>query len=160
MVAMNEHDVDTVLSLLADDAVVESDWDATTLVDLPARLEYERILGSTYDSDACIEVEPGALHCPYTGTNHLSRALGVAPFGPVNRFEFTIGSDGIEHVVIIENEGISGHAVEEVIMPFGNWVLENHPGDYAATFDPPLWRAEQRALWEQYVPEFVASLED
>ena len=45
-------------------------------------------------------------------------------------------------------------------MPFGNWVLENHPGDYAATFDrPPLWRAEQRALWEQYVPEFVASLE-
>ena len=158
MVAMNEHDVDTVLSLLADDAVVESDWDQTNLGDLPARIEFERILGSTYDSDTCIEVEPGAVHCPYSGTNHLSRALGVAPSAPVNRIEFTIEDRMIEHVVIIEDEGITA-GVAEVIAPFENWVRENHPADYAATFGPPLWRAEPMALWEKYVPEFVASLE-
>jgi hypothetical protein len=159
MFAMNEHDVDTVLSLLADDAVVESDWDQTNLGELPARIEFERIIGMTYHWDACSEDASGQVRCPYQGSDHLSRALGVGLSG-ANRFEFTIEDGMIEHVVNFERQGLRSDArVAETIEPFGAWVLENHPADYAAIFEPPLWRAEPMALWEKYVPEFVASLE-
>ena len=94
MVAMNEHDVDTVLSLLADNAVVESDWDATTLTDPPARTEFERILGSTYDSDTCIEVEPDAVRLPVLGHQSPEPPPSGSHLPPVNRFEFTIGPTG------------------------------------------------------------------
>ena len=158
MVAINEHDVDTVLSMLADDAVVESDWDATTLTDLPARIEFERIIGMTYHWDACIEDAPGQVRCPYQGSNHLSRALGVGLSG-ANRFEFTIEDGMIEHVANFESEGLQSEArVAETIEPFEAWVLENHPEDYGRVFSPPLWRAQPMALWEEYVPEFVASV--
>ncbi len=45
----------------------ESDWDETNLGELPARIEFERILGPTYESDTCVEVEPCVVHCPYSG---------------------------------------------------------------------------------------------
>ena len=49
----------------------------------------------------------------------------------------------------------------DTVVAFSDWLSTNHPeaGDAPDT-NQGILEPEQLALWEQYVPEFVASLEN
>jgi hypothetical protein len=151
MAAMNEHDADAVISLLADRATVnERSLDA-----LVGEIEQEAVLGWTYDVERCVQSE-STVRCDYTFSNDLTRALGTGPYaGSVYRF--TVADGQISTATNIE---FDGPFQDETLAVFLTWMEENHPevGSIYYQYDTDNG-PENLALWEQYLPEFVAAVE-
>ena len=49
---------------------------------------------------------------------------------------------------------------EEAIELFSEWMTENHPEDAFFLENTPYIDPEAQALWREYVPEFLATLEE
>ncbi|MET0565167.1 MAG: hypothetical protein ABW021_01815 [Acidimicrobiia bacterium] len=157
--ARNSHDAEAMTSLLADDVVWvpggELLMDATNV---PAAVEFERITGADYEF-TCANDGPSQVRCPYTLENHLSRALGFPPRELAPAYYLFGIEDG--QIVRVENIENGQFRYGDTVVAFYEWLSTNHP----EAGDPPddnlgILEPEQLALWEQYVPEFVASLED
>jgi hypothetical protein len=92
--------------------------------------------------------------CSYSFSNDLTRALGTGPYEG-NSWNLLI-EDG--QITATTNDEPDQLHMQEAIGPFLNWVTENHPeaGDmYWHYLDE-----DNLAKWEQYLPEFLASLEE
>lgn len=154
MTALNAHDADAVLALMTDDATFPED----TEVDLRGELRMEELQGWTYDSEPCIEASSAEsftrVVCPYSITNELTRVLGTGPY------------EGNSYSLVIENGDITAFSqtepdtrlFEETFVPFFDWVVENRP-----EAEDMYWHyidEENLAKWEQYFPEWLASLEE
>ena len=155
--ARNSHDAEAMTALLADDVVWvpggEFVMDATNV---PAAVEFERITGADYEF-TCANDGPSQVRCPYTLESDLSRALAFPP-APGAYYLFGIEDGQIVRVENVENGQFPYGATA---VAFTDWLTTNHP----EAGDPPdnnlgILEPEQLELWEQYVPEFVASLED
>ena len=144
-------------ALLADDVVWvpggELLMDATNI---PAAVEFERITGADYEF-TCANDGPSQVRCPYILENDLSRALAFPP-APGAYYLFEI-EDG--QIVRVENVEDGQFRYGDTVVAFSDWLSTNHPevGD-APDNNLAILEPERLALWEQYVPEFVASLED
>jgi hypothetical protein len=154
MTALNAHDADGVLALMADDAIFPEDAE----VDLRGELRIEELQGWTYDSEPCVETlsdeNVARVVCAYSITNELTRVLGTGPYEG-NSYSLVIENGEIISVSQTEPDTL---LFEETFVPFFAWVVENRPeaGDM-------YWHYSDQAnlaKWEQYLPEFVAAIED
>jgi hypothetical protein len=154
-VAVNEHDFEAVAALFApgtDRSFIE---EQVNLEDwwLGAALGWRVVL------QGCQEVSQGddGLVCAYTETTDLTDVLGLEP--QTGQVRLLI-EDG--HIMsLIETTGSEGDTFE-VLSTFREWLAENHPDDVDTVISPSLMvqdTPESRALWEQYVDEFVAEME-
>jgi hypothetical protein len=155
MAALNEHDADALFALMTDDFVFPQ---GDTEAQLRGEIRMEEVQGWTYDVESCVETlgteNISRVQCRYSHTNDLARALGTGPY-PGGNYNFSIEEGEITSAAQTEPDGM---VFEESIGPFLNWVIENHPeaGEdiyFHYTDDVNL------AVWEQYLPEWLASLE-
>jgi hypothetical protein len=155
MAALNDHDADAVLALMAEDGVF-NDADKEDRNEL----RMEELLGSAYDVD-CVEppgqFEPTTrVRCSYAFSDDIMRATGTAPI--TGYYGFKIDEDG--RITLADNtlEGRDRLAAHGV---FWKWIDENHPEDkelmHYVFVDEE--HEENVVKWEQYLPEFLADLE-
>ena len=147
MAAMNAHDAQTVMSLLADSV--------PRLDDYPSEIEQEDVFGWTYHVDACVELDrPSQVRCPYAFSNDITRALGT---GPYTGSSFTFQIEDGEIRWVNKNEDSSGF--NEDIGVFVAWMEENHPEAEVEEMYYQYQGSVNLNRWKQFLPEFVASLE-
>ena len=155
--ARNSHDAEAMTALLADDVVWvpggELLMDATNI---PAAVEFERITGADYEF-TCANDGPSQVRCSYLLENHLSRALGFIP----NDGAFYLFGIEDGQIVRVENVENGQFRYGDIVVAFDEWLSTNHPElPEPADTNLALLEPERLEIWEQYVPEFVASLED
>jgi hypothetical protein len=165
MTALNAHDADAVRSLLVDDdamvteAVEVEDVDVDPIT-IEQQLEQEEVLGWTYHVENCVErsvpVEGGgtSLGCAYSFSNDISVAIGTGPYG-MSRYDFVI-VDG--KIALAENFEYDSRFHEEAISAFGDWLGANHPEVSDIYYE--YYDEANLASLKQFVPEFVAAMED
>jgi len=158
------HDAEAMSTLLADDALLVDDQvldagqdgpDVLAEDFLPGLVEFERITDRTYTFEVCVEDSQAQASCTVALEDDMSRALGVDPFNA--RFLFDISEGKIDEVAFIWNgDRTYAEVAREVIA----WMERNHAEDVEIMFDDSRYlAAEGLALWEEHIPEFVASLE-
>jgi hypothetical protein len=150
--ALDEHDAEAFRDLLAEDVTISGDWDLT-LDNVETMLEFDRVVGFSYDVDTCTEASPSLARCTYTASNDLTTALGVGPYAG-GLFQVTTESGEVTAVASIEENRDT--IFEEALQPFGAWVEERDPEAYQVMTGE--LSAEALALWEEYVDEFVATV--
>jgi hypothetical protein len=143
------HDLDAATELLAPDVVVEEmeEW------------EHDRAYGWVVHNQGCEETSTGpdgtTVRCSVEVVADVAQALGLEPGTGTYRI---IVDDGQVRSVRLNFEDFGG--LEEAWDVFRVWVEENHPDDVATMYDPATeFSAQSIALWEQYVDEYLASLE-
>ena len=150
MAAMNAHDSETVMSLLAEDAAFHDS--VPRLEHYPSEIEQEAVLGWTYHVDACVQETPSKVRCSYAFSNDITRALGTGPYSG-SFYIFQIEDGEVTSVNNFEESG----GFNEDIGVFVEWMLVNHPEVegmyYQYQGDDNLNR------WKQFLPDFIASLE-
>lgn len=163
MVARNAGDYDTMVALLAPDAVIDdaalSDFDdgyADGLAWLAA-VEW------TWTLTDCAETEVAAgtrLLCAYEHENAWSRAQGLPPHDDGGTFEFVV-ADG--EIVRFVHDWQQGTFSPDVWEPFVEWLESNHPDDLAAVLADgcctPIHTPEARTVWRDLTEQYVAELE-
>jgi hypothetical protein len=157
MAALNDHDADALVSLLADDVVIEFGPD--TVEGYRPQIEQWQALGWTWEDVACAEApptdtQPPVVRCAYAFSNDLTRAVGVGPYGN-NAYRLTIDAGKIQEVNGAETDD---PFQAEALGVFFDWVAENHPED-AETMHFNYTDEDNLAKWKQYLPEFVADME-
>jgi hypothetical protein len=152
--ALSDYDVDTVMSLFADD-VVFVNW-PDRAENFPAYMEYKRVMGTTHEFDPCFEFGGPQVRCPYVISDSITRAVGTEP-GTGNFYAFTIEDGKITNV---NNMFLDDGYNDEAMEVFAEWMIDNHPADWSVMQDTPYIEPDTLALWSEHVPEFLASLED
>lgn len=162
--ARNIHDAEAMSSLLADDALLVDDQllDAgQTAPDVVAKdvlaglVELERVTGRTYAFESCVEDSPNQARCTVVLEDDMSRALSADPFNA--HFLFDISEGEIDAVAFIWN---GERTYAEVAGEVSLWMEQNFPEDAEIMFgDSSFLTPESLALWEDHIPEFVASME-
>jgi hypothetical protein len=157
MEARNAHDAEAMAGLLADDVVHDPGgelvWSPNNLSEAA---HFEQITAWVYDF-TCVEGGPTQARCAYTQETNLGNALGIVS-RPGAFFLIEVDEGQIVSVTNREN----GHyPVGEVLVGFSEWLVQNHPEDVDVMLEDvsQILRPESLALWEQYVPEFVAEME-
>ena len=151
--ALSDYDVDTVVSLFADDVAFLT-W-PDTAENFPAYMEYKRVMGTTHEFDACFEFG-SQVRCPYAISDSITRAVGTEP-GTGNFYAFIIEDGKITNVNnMFLDDGYNDEAMEVL----DEWMIDNHPADWSVMQDTPYIEPDTLALWSEHVPEFLASLED
>jgi hypothetical protein len=152
MMALNDHDADAVLALMADSAPIpEGDSEA----EFRGELRMEEFQGWSYDSDVCIDTSTESqirVVCPYAITNELTRVLGTGPYD-MNSYSFVIEDGEITSTSQTEPDY---WLFEETYVPFLAWAAENQSGNMYWHYSDE----ENLAKWEQYFPEWLAAIED
>lgn len=150
--------VEAVASMLADDAEVRQ-WEAhVQLREWEPDLRYLEAAGFLLIMGECREQpspsEASSVECPYEAHGLGSDQIGEGPFGG-SSFRLAI-ADGR---VVRSDMGFNFPEFGSTMwFPFQNWILENHPGDYAVLFvDEVLSRQTDVAiaLWEERVADYV-----
>jgi hypothetical protein len=152
--ALSDYDVDTVMSLFADDVRFLT-W-PDTAENFPAYMEYKRVMGTTHEFDACFEFGGPQVRCPYAISDSITRAVGTEP-GTFNFYAFTF-EDG--KITSVNNMFLDDGYNDEAMEVFDAWMIDNHPADWSVMQDAPYIEPDILALWSEHVPEFLASLED
>jgi hypothetical protein len=165
MQARNEWDGETVRSLVADDAVID-DFAVAGADDYVVNADFERALQWRFMEPRCAVTvigPPAHVTCTYVMHNALSRALDVGPYTG-SSFEFELADGEIRRVAHEFNYSEYSIQAFEVFL---EWLDETHPGDGDVMFDTATdgsavrnTSPEALTLFEQRVPEFVASLND
>jgi hypothetical protein len=153
MAALNAYDEDAAMALVAEDAVLEADTEEL----MRGEIRIKEVQGWTYHVEPCVETltseSLSRVECRYSHTSDLTEALGTGPYeGNVYRFAIVDGE--ITQTGIDEDDTFF---FPETYGPFLTWIEENHPeaGDmYHHYLDE-----ENLEKWEQYFPEWLASLE-
>jgi hypothetical protein len=151
MAALNAHDADAVLALMADDAPFP---EGESEAELRGELRMEELQGWSYDSVTCIDTSTESqtrVVCPYSIANELTRVLGTGPYDG-NSYSFVIVDGEITSTSQTEPDY---WLFEETYVPFLKWAEENQLGNMYWHY----WDEENLAKWEQYFPEWLASLE-
>jgi hypothetical protein len=151
-------DVEAVASMLADDAEVRP-WEAhVQLREWEPDLRYLQAAGFLLIIGECREQpslsEGSSVECPYKAQGLGSDQIGEGPFGG-SSFRLVV-ADG--HVVWSDMGFNFSEFGSTMWFPFQNWILENHPGDYAVLYvDEFLSRQtdDAIALWEERVADYV-----
>jgi hypothetical protein len=167
MEARNAYDGDAVRALVADDAAISKiyEWIASP-DDYGLLTNYERAHGMRFLDSSCAAGSPGRVRCSYTLESDVTVALGVGPYDASFLLEIADGViQRVDHSRTADT-GQVGTYFTDVKRGFGRWVSENHPDDTDLMYDPaagnnvfpPFITAESVALWEQYIPEYIASL--
>ncbi|HYJ24498.1 MAG TPA: nuclear transport factor 2 family protein [Acidimicrobiia bacterium] len=151
--ALSDYDVDTVMSLFADDVAFLT-W-PDTAENFPAYMEYKRVMGTTHEFDACFELG-SQVRCPYVISDSITRAAGTEP-GTGNFYFFTI-EDG--KITSVNNMFTDDGYNDEAMALFEEWMIDNHPADWSVMEDTAYIEPDTLALWSEHVPEFLARLED
>jgi hypothetical protein len=153
MAALNEHDVDAAFALIGEGAVLDGDPEEQ----MRGQIRMEELQGWTYQVEPCVEAPTTStrsqVDCSYSHTSDLTRALGTGPYdGNVYRFVIVDGE------IMSTNNHEPSTLFEETYVPFFRWVVENRPeaGDMYWHYNDE----ENLAKWEQYLPEWLASLEE
>lgn len=159
MGALNTHDGNAALELLAEDARYKG---LSPLSDLPLALDLDRAIGEHFTIQGCEEVSTDAngtlVDCRFIVESDVSRALGIEPVSVI--YTIRVDEGHIQTVDATCCEDVPG--VEDPWITFRNWVKENHPDDMATMYfgeGGAHLNPESIALFEQYTDEFVASLE-
>ena len=157
MAALNEHDADSILALMADDGVFGDREDNDR-----GEIRQEEVLGWTYHVEECVDRDPessgGVSHvgCTFAFSNDITRATGTGPY-PGNSYHLWV-EDG--RITVAQSSDPSTDLFEDqALVLFWEWMLENHPGEFENMF----WDytdEENLAKWEQFLPEFVAAIEE
>jgi hypothetical protein len=158
MAALNDHDADAMLSLLAEDYTFS---EGATEELLRGEVEQEGVIGWTYHVEACVEngeVDgPTNVFCDYAFSNDITRAVGAQPYeGSIYAFSIVDGE-----ITSADNTEADVEFQDEALEQFFQWLSEAYPDagsmyyQYDAQNGP-----ENLAKWEQYLPEFVAAMED
>ncbi|RZV43584.1 MAG: hypothetical protein EX269_13020 [Acidimicrobiales bacterium] len=160
------YDGDAARALVADDATIVQafEW-ATSPDDYPLLSDLERAHGMRFLDPTCTAGSPGRVRCTYTLESDLTVALGVGPYDA--SFPLEVEDGLITHITHnrTTDGGQVGNYFHDVyrlgIVP---WLVANHPEDLSLMrgqvgVGPPLITAESVALWEQHIPEFLASFE-
>jgi hypothetical protein len=152
MVALNAHDADAVLALMADDAAFP---EGESEAEFRGELHMEEFQGWSYDFDICTDTSTESqtrVVCPYSITNELTRVLGTGPYDR-NSYSFVIVDGEITSTSQTEPDY---WLFEETYAPFLAWAAENQAVDMYWHY----WDEENLAKWEQYLPQWLASLEE
>ena len=156
MAALNEHDADTVAALMAEDGVFGDKGE-----DLRAVIRQDEVLGWAYHVEDCVDRNPKSsmaatnVRCGFAFSNDITRATGTGPY-PGNSYHFWIEDGRITRAN--SSAPTTDLFEDQALVVFWEWMQANHPDDfndmyYAYTDE------ENLAKWEQYLPEFVASME-
>jgi hypothetical protein len=154
MTALSEHDADAVFALMAEDATVP---EGDTEDGMRGEIRMEELQGWTYQVESCVETpgqRPSRVRCSYSFSNELARALGTGPYGG-NVYNFFIQDGEIAAAQQVEPDQIP---YQEAMVPFFQWVVDNRPeaGDMYWHYTDE----DNLAKWQQYYPEWLASLEE
>jgi hypothetical protein len=153
MAALNEHDVDAAFALVGENAVLDGDAED----EMRGQIRMEELQGWTYRVEPCVEAPTPSgrsqVDCSYSHTSDLTRALGTGPYDE-NVYQFVI----VDGEIISTNNLLPPTLFEETYVPFFQWVVENRPeaGDMFYHYSDE----ENLAKWEQYFPEWLATLEE
>ena len=133
-------------------------WEAVAAGDLPALLDWLRIVGADYRSDGCgLRPAMADVTCPYSVENELTRFLGV---GPIANYFVVEVADGL----ISEVNDVPNEQFDQMWSTFADWVSENHPDDvermFVADSTTPRLDGTAIGLWDRYVDEFTATPSD
>lgn len=159
MTALNDHDADAVLSLFGEHYVF---GEGSTEALLRGEIEQESVLGWTYHLEGCVDVgavgDNARVSCDYAFSNDITRATGTGPYGG-STYVFSIDRDG--EIRLADNTEADQQFHGEALQQFFDWLLEEHPdaGDMYYQYDGRNG-PENLAKWEQYLPEFVAAMEE
>jgi hypothetical protein len=155
--AYSAFDVDTVASLLAEDAEVLP-WESFERRDWRPDMRYLEAAGFELIFDECVEQAPVedtvTVRCAYDAHGLGSDQIGVGPFdGHLFRVVIEDGQ------VISSSMGFNFSVFAGAMwFPFQAWIQENHPEDFSVLYvDETLTRQtdEAIALWAQRVAEYV-----
>jgi hypothetical protein len=154
-------DVDTVASMLAEDADVLP-WESYAR-DWQADLRYLEAAGFQLVFEECTDLsqapDRASFQCEYDAHGLGSDGIGLEPFGP-HVFRLSI-EDG---QVIYSNMGFDFSEFSQAMwFPFQAWIQEEHPEDFSVMYvDESLSRQtdDAVALWEQRVPEYIEYVND
>ena len=151
-------DVDAVLALLADDAVV-SMGPAASKGDVAMEMRWQEATGLTFVFDRCVAVEESfdegaaAFSCFVSWTGAVANSLGYG----ADTFEYSIKvADGkISSAVLLD----LGEYSMTTWRPFRDWIQQNHDSEIAVMYTPE-WHAaltdQSIELWKLRTAEFVA----
>lgn len=124
-------DAETLMSLLADDVIIGTEWPGLpeTVAEYASLVELEQAIGWTRHFEPCTLVPGGdnRLRCNYALETDLTRALDLGTFG-LNTVMLTVEDGRISFVDDNFAFDANGWA-EEVWTPFYEWILANHPDD-------------------------------
>jgi hypothetical protein len=155
MAARNAHDTETVMSLFSDTGVTIHEW-PRNVRQFPDQLEHERVIGKTFDLEECVEQSATRVRCSYKTTNAILEVLEIPPLEG-DYYELTI-KDG--QIVTVFQDGPEHPEFEEAMDgTFFTWVRENHPENAELVVNEGYLHPDSMPLWRQYVPEFVAAME-
>jgi hypothetical protein len=161
MAALNDHDAAAVRSLLADeDAMIAEAAPGVPGIEIEQQIEQEEVLGWTYDVETCVdrtlegESTQSVVTCTYSITDDITRAIGNEPYEG-SRYEFVV-VDG--KIVSAENTEEDEQYHDESFRVFGGWLDANHPNPNGIAYE--YFDEENLAKLEQYVPEFLAAMEE
>ena len=160
MAARNAHDTETVMSLFSQGGVTISEFPGN-LAEFPAQMEHERVVGKTFDLEECVEQSTTQsatrVRCSYKTTNAILEVLEIPPLEG-EYYELWIKDNRI--VVLNRGEGPAHPEFEEAMDgTFFTWVRENHPENAELVVNEGYLHPDSMPLWRQYVPEFVADME-
>jgi len=161
--AFNTGDDDAVLALFTPDVTIDNSYVGRwALADWEMSLAWETAQGTSLTSPDCVVAEelPGetvTVTCE-TGTHTAAgQALGAPPVPTTTTIVVT--PDGIRQLELVY--GDPNH--DTYLLPFDNWVLDNHPedADKVGAFDwTSVEEAEQNGLLTaQYAQEWAAFLD-
>lgn len=152
--AASAHDPEAARELLAPEF--------TDVFDEMSAWDHDRAVGWTFENRGCevLGVDSGStpVRCTTLVGTDVSRALGLDP---------AIGT----YRVVVNDSGQITTAAWTMLDPgelqaaedeFRSWLVENHPDDIVAMYDPvgdAYLTEDSVVLWDQYVDEYLASLE-
>lgn len=145
------HEPAKVRLLLADDAIMPSDW--------RARMRREDAWSMRYVVDNCTEIggsDYGTnVVCPFAYYALGSDELGMAPFGN-NNFSLVVRDGEVRSFQPSYNGQGNGDA--EHYTAFAEWDQANHPGEWSFLGDDtPTRMSHWVRLWQRRTAEFVAA---
>jgi hypothetical protein len=152
--AASAQDREAAAELLAPEAFLG--W-----VDMEA-WEHDRAIGLSFDVQDCevMGTVGGStpVDCTTLVETDLTRALGLEP--ATGSYRVVVDESG--QIVLAELNMIGLGGLPEAEDEFRTWVEANHPDDIEVMYDPDgsnHFSLESVALWDQYVDEYLASLE-